>query len=295
MKDNDLHAYLIMAHDNLHVLNILLEMIDDERNHIYFHLDKKSSIDLDDIYKVKKAKFIPIINRIKVYWGNYTQIQLELALFEEAYNNGPYLYYHLLSGVDLPIKTQDYIHSFFKDNNGKEFVGFAQGINNEQDCSRKIKRLHFLTEWQRTNNIFKRIMMSSIVKYLELIVNSIYKNNDSYIYKKGANWVSITNDCCNYILQQKAFIKKHFRYSICGDEIFLQSLIFNSPFYHRCYSIKDEYEGCMRAIDWTRGSPYEWQESDFDELIYSNKLFARKITDSNIDLALIIRNHFLKH
>ena len=51
----------------------------------------------------------------------------------------------------------------------------------------------------------------------------------------------------------------------------------------------------MRAIDWTRGSPYEWKVSDFDELINSNKLFARKFTDSNIDLILKIKNYILKH
>lgn len=295
MNTNEIHAYLIMAHNNIRTLNILLEMIDDERNHIFIHIDQKSNIQFDELYKVKHARLFPIFCRQKIYWGNYSQIKLELSLFEEAYSNGPYLYYHLLSGADLPIKTQDYIHSFFKENNGKEFIGFAQGINNEQDCYRKIMRLHFLTQWKRTNNIFKKIIMSTIVKYFELIINSVHKNKSSYYFKKGANWVSITNDCCFYILQHKDFIQQHFKYSLCGDEIFLQSIIFNSPFYQKCYSINDEYEGCMRAIDWTRGSPYEWKVSDFDELINSNKLFARKFTDSNIDLILKIKNYILKH
>ncbi len=28
------------------------------------------------------------------------------------------------------------------------------------------------------------------------------------------------------------------------------------------YSEKDEYEGCMRLIDWKRGNPYVWTLAD---------------------------------
>ena len=35
---------------------------------------------------------------------------------------GNYDYYHLISGMDLPIKTQKEIHEFFENNKGKEFI-----------------------------------------------------------------------------------------------------------------------------------------------------------------------------
>ena len=50
---------------------------------------------------------------IKVYWGDISLVKVEYLLFESALSHGPYAYYHLLSGTDLPIKSQDYIHAFF--------------------------------------------------------------------------------------------------------------------------------------------------------------------------------------
>ena len=36
------HAFLIIAHNELSILNILLTMLDDSRNDIYLHLNKKA-------------------------------------------------------------------------------------------------------------------------------------------------------------------------------------------------------------------------------------------------------------
>ena len=37
----DKHAYLIMAHNNFGILEKLLMLLDDQRNDIYIHIDKK--------------------------------------------------------------------------------------------------------------------------------------------------------------------------------------------------------------------------------------------------------------
>ena len=53
-----------------------------------------------------------------VRWGDISVVDAEFALFDEAYRRGEYSYYHLLSGVDMPLKTQNYIHRFFEKNAG---------------------------------------------------------------------------------------------------------------------------------------------------------------------------------
>ena len=35
------HAYLIIAHNNFYILEKLIKLIDDKRNDIYIHIDKK--------------------------------------------------------------------------------------------------------------------------------------------------------------------------------------------------------------------------------------------------------------
>ena len=99
-------------------------MIDDERNDIYLHIDLRST----ELYKrarllcTQKARLFLLPIRNKVYWGDISQVETEYLLLETAFKQNTYAYYHLLSGVDLPIQTQDYIHSFFQINSGKEFV-----------------------------------------------------------------------------------------------------------------------------------------------------------------------------
>lgn len=91
------HAYLIMAHNEYGLLKKLLKLLDDERNDIYLHIDKKSpDISQKEISQiVKKSKFKTYKN-LKIHWGGDTQIKCELFLLQESvkYN---YDYYHILS------------------------------------------------------------------------------------------------------------------------------------------------------------------------------------------------------
>ena len=105
-------------------------MLDDERNDVYLHVDARA-VELFNQFKdfqLKKGKLIILKNRIAVHWGDLSQVEVEYRLFETALYNGPYAYYHLLSGVDLPIKTQDYIHEFFQKHAGKFFLAAAPKI-----------------------------------------------------------------------------------------------------------------------------------------------------------------------
>lgn len=279
------HAFLIIAHNELRILNILLTMLDDSRNDIYLHLDKKWKLNIQELHHPQKAKLFLTKKKMDIRWGDISSIKLEFKLFRMAYANGPYLYYHLLSGADLPIKSQNYIHEFFQKNYGKEFVGFAQGEENRIDSYNKVMKFHLFSRHFQSSN---KLLVHGRV-WLEYILNKILTRNSSVTFKKGANWVSITNECCKYVLSKEKHILKRFKYTKCGDEIFLQTIVYNSPFYERCYNVSDEYIGNQREIDWNRGYPYNWTIKDKEYLLYSNKLFARKIIEKNIDLALYIQ------
>ena len=105
------HAYLIMAHNEPEILQLLLSSLDDERNDIYVHIDRKASFDAS-VFRTLKSHFQVLPIHIDACWGDFSLVEIELALFKEAYSKGSYAYYHLLSGVDLPIKSQDYIHNY---------------------------------------------------------------------------------------------------------------------------------------------------------------------------------------
>ncbi|MBQ8429671.1 MAG: hypothetical protein IJX30_06205 [Clostridia bacterium] len=85
----DKHAYLVMAHDNFRILKKQIELLDDEKNDFYIHIDERVE-KFDSNYlleNIKKSKVKFISNR-KVFWADYTQTQTELDLIGEALNNG---------------------------------------------------------------------------------------------------------------------------------------------------------------------------------------------------------------
>lgn len=50
------HAFLIIAHNEYPVLEVLLSMLDDERNDIYLHIDKRATELFQQIKKVFNRK-----------------------------------------------------------------------------------------------------------------------------------------------------------------------------------------------------------------------------------------------
>ena len=73
---------------------------------------------------------------------------------------------------------------------------------------------------------------------------------------------------------------------------FLHSLFFDHLYIPK---LDNGFQSIMRNIDWNRGMPYTWREEDFEELINSNYLFARKF-DETVDSTIIelISDYILK-
>lgn len=116
------HAYLIMAHADWDLLKTLVSLLDYELNDIYIHIDAKVQDESIPAIVCSRSNLYVLERRIPVEWGDISQIEAEYLLFEAAYNNSHYSYYHLLSGVDLPIKTKEHIYSFFMQNRGVKII-----------------------------------------------------------------------------------------------------------------------------------------------------------------------------
>lgn len=240
-----------MAHYNYEQLQLLVNLLDSALFDIYIHIDKKSP--LPQISSKNSAIYI-LEKRIDVRWGDVSQIECELTLFEASLANGPYEYYHLLSGIDLPIKNNEYIYNFFEKNKGKEFIGFLD----ESKFKYRVEQFHFFTRYYRSNNILVRMFMRIARPLTQKIVNSICKRKFHGKFKYGPNWASITNDFCKYLVDKKNKIINDYQYTLCADEVYKQTIAFNSKFKENIFNLNGRYDGCLRLIDWKRGGPYIW-------------------------------------
>lgn len=283
------HAYLIIAHHEFEILNMLVGALDDVRNDIYIHFDKKINIlpELKTIY----ANLIILQDRLDVRWGHSSQIEVELLLFESAFNyKANYSYFHLLSGVDIPIKSQDYIHNFFMHHQGKEFIGFTQG-DTKNEIDRKVRRYHLFSDSFREEegliNHVKKVLRAVALRIQEVIG---IKRNIHIDFKKGTNWVSVTHEFVNYLLNQKHKIRDLYKMTFCCDEIFLQTVCWNSPFKNMVFDLNDSRNSSKRMINWKDNVVNNWREEDIDFLLSSSGLFARKFSFENIYLAQKIIN-----
>lgn len=275
------HAFLIMAHNNFEQLRLLIEAIDDERNDIYIHVDIKAKDFNANSISTKNAGLY-WIERKSITWGGYSQIDCELRLLNAAINSSTnYKYYHLLSGIDLPIKSQDYIHKFFDEHESKQYIGYQDKLNDKD-----LDRIKYY--WVFQEQIGRRKKVKEIILYLiqiifvKLQMFCNLKRKHDFITYKGDNWFSITHDFALYVIENSDFIKKEFSCSICADELFLHTLCKISPY---CGDIAND---SLREIDWDRGFPYTYTIDDFDMLMSSKKLFARKF-DINMDKEIVYK------
>ena len=269
------HAYLILAHNEPELLSFLVERLDDVRNDIYIHFDRKLSV-LPDIKTLHAGLYI-LKDRVDVRWADVSMLEAEYKLFHAVVDSGcQYSHHHLISGVDLPLKNQDYIHSFFAQHQGKEFVGLHQRpMNNHAD--RALHYWHpFTRSFRGSGCVFaiKRILRYLVVQTQVLLG---IRRNTTIPFHKGGQWVSITRELIDYLLEQEDRAFTIFSRTFGADEYFVPTLIWDTPFMERLFDATDESRGAMRYIGWRAdGQLIDFTLQDLPALQQTEYLFARK-------------------
>ena len=289
------HAFLIMAHADYPLLGRLLRKLDNPDNSIYIHIDAKSSFSENDANTLKNCcnfSQVKFIKRINYTWGGYSQIECMLRLLETAVqdNND---YYHYLTGIDFPTKSMEYIHNFFETNKGKEFVHFCIDDFAERFAFRFTIYHLFDEKIGKTRkgiyNFAERVV-HLLQRYILKIDRT--KKYREIVFKGGSVYSSITHSFAKYLLDKEPSVKKMFGKSYCCDEFFLQTIIYNSPYKENLYSC--EVDGIqrywnMRSIDWDRGTPYVFDIDDYKNLVTSDNLFCRKVSDKTEKQEMLVQ------
>lgn len=283
------HAYLIIAHNEPKILSILVSSLkQDSRNDVLVHIDKKVKgtvySELETAVLNGGGKICSV--RVSVSWGDFSQIRAEMALFDEA-AKGKYDYYHLLSGVDLPIKPIAEIGDFFEEHPNQVFLRCVP------DDESNMKHVRFCTDYYHfmgvrdipyIGKIWQHLHLRRLLVFIQQIMGMSRCAKDDFKMYKGDQWVSLSHDAVEYLLSRKDFIFKRFSYCCCPDEIYKHTVLMNSQFHDRVYQPECSNQNAMlRLIDWKRGIPYVWTMEEKDEILASGNFFARKFSTQKDD------------
>jgi len=271
------HAFLIIAHQDAVLLQQLVSLLDDERNGVYLLVDSKSGLDIRGL-STKRAS-LAVLPPAPVWWGGVSTIRAELSLLRTA-AAGRYHYYHLLSGADLPLVSQDSLHERLENSN-LEYVDFQS--DTEAFTLWKVAYYHTLVETPPYRRCWAYRMLDHAAVQLQAAIGVDRTRRAKTQFFHGSAFFSITHPLAEYVLDRARWVVARFRHTVTCDEVFMQTLSMRSPYRSNIAGLNGVKLGNLRYIDWEtrrahKNSPYVYRLEDYPRLRAASHvcLFARK-------------------
>jgi hypothetical protein len=274
-------AILMLAHKNLGQLDRLLNRLTKDFD-VYLHLDKKWDV---DVHHFEKYGNVFLTERYTINWGSYQQVQADAALFKMAFKKD-YDYYLLISGQDLPIKSNMEIAAFLEKNKDYSFVDYEAFPKKqwEKDFKGGKTRVVYYYGFDFKKNFVGLLAKKglALIRYFQK-KTGFERKLQPLQYYGGWNWVNLNRAAMthivNYIDNHPEFLKS-FKYTLCGDEVWIQTVLMNSDNKVKNTELRyTDWRGCLE-------NPKTLVMDHLDEMKESDALFARKFDDA-IDAEVI--------
>jgi hypothetical protein len=281
------YIYGIQCHRITNPLRFLLSVLCNNPDSIVLvHVDQKADLNpfINEFSHYLQLYFIQ--DRVNVLWGHFSQIEATFTLLKaaETYN---YSYFTLLSGDDIPLQNINLFHHYLE-NNPYEYLDLEDNLN---------YKLEPRVRYQYSQHFFKKHRTRKeylICKWHRKLFKLGFKRNDiSHIPKlyKGSQWFTLSHtaiQCIQKYLNEHPQYIETFKTSLCGDELFFHTILFNSELKDSIKTTREVSKSYLRYIDWHTGPdfPRTLNQQDFSKMQSSMMFFARKL-ESDIDLKLL--------
>ncbi|MDR0799678.1 MAG: beta-1,6-N-acetylglucosaminyltransferase [Dysgonamonadaceae bacterium] len=267
-------AILITAYRHLDQLKQIIDYFDDNYT-FYIHIDKQSQLDWTSLQAVEGKK-VSVYQKYVVRWGGVNHLKAILFLAGEALKDNENTYFHLISGQDFPAKSLDYFAAGF--DRTKDYIRINPLPRPEWPQNGGLDRIDYYNPYDCVN-------AKKIVRWMNLLVRiqkalhfkRAYPAGFPKLYG-GSTWWSLTRETLQYVMdytQNTPSTLQRMNYTFCSEELYFQTVIQNSS---RKLQVVDDN---LRYIDWVScrgGRPAFLDESDFQKIVESDALFARKFT-----------------
>jgi len=289
------HAFLITTYGHFDLLYHLLVALNHCDSLFYIHIDKKSARKAQSSKYIEEIKKFPnaviLSNNIKVNWGAFSHSQAIILLLKEAMKNTETEYFHTMSAQDFPIHNISKIFSFFEEARRQNFEYISHKPvptpTWKGDQGRDRFQYYHLNDYLNPKSKIPWIMIRIGVHLQKLLhLKRTFPEGFEQLYG-GHIWWSLSRDVITcllrYIADNPCFINR-FKHTFCSEEIIFQTIILNSPY------AKNVVNNNLRYVEMQGASPKILKAEDYEKLIHSDRLFARKMAKESAPLVKMLQN-----
>jgi hypothetical protein len=261
-------AYLIRAHYAPAQLGRLVDRLDSENAAFFIHISARTSGGTHSKMQqaVGERANVQWVERVATYYAGFSLVQSTIVGLQAIAAAEPTSHTVILSGQDYPARPTPEIEQFFQQQPGKSFVEhFALPVVDKWPGEHGgLDRIRY--------RYFERINYNTRTLRLPILRRRFPPGLQPY---GGGAWCALSHDAVRYItsfVDQKPDVVRFFRHVKIPDEIFMHTVLLNSP-------LRDTVVGNdVHYIDWSHGGahPKTLGTEDYDRILESGKLFARK-------------------
>jgi hypothetical protein len=284
-------AYIILAHDYPDQLIRLIERLTTDGAEFFVHIDKKAPAEVFDrvVAAFRYAPYVHLVPRHRVTWGRFSIVQATLEAIDEIFRQRfPCDFGIHLSGQDYPVQSNAQIFDYLAKRKDRSFLEYEQLPSgrrwlNENGGLDRVEYWHF--RWGDLTLEFPRPFPAHTThgriaaRVWEAFCRVFPRKRtlpDGLIPFGGSAFWCLTGSCLGYVHDFSARhrdVTRFFRYVNTADEVFFQTVLMNSPYRHTI--VNDD----LHYIRWPplpAPHPEVLREDDFERIVTSGQLFARK-------------------
>ncbi len=259
-------AHLIVTYTNPAQTERMIRQMQHPEFDFYIHVDAKLPIHSHEFLSQIPNVFL-IKKRIKVQWGGYSTVQAVFNSLQEILDSGrEYDFISLMSGQDYPIKSVDEMQLFFANRKGKLLMKYRAFDGEWEEGMLRIKKI-FLANYHFKGKNFLEKLLNRVLPKRKLPKGIKF-------YGSSMFW-ALSPKAVKYVLNKihsDTKLKRFFYYTFAPDEFIFQTLLMNSPF--AAYVINENCHYYKHPPK--TPSPKTFTEEDFEDIIASDRIYARK-------------------
>jgi hypothetical protein len=241
---------------------------------------------------LRELPHVVFLPRHPCHWGDFGHVRATLKGLRALLASGrPFDYVALLTGQDYPIRSNTEIRQTLSAAAGRVFMDWMPVPNDAwADGLDRFEHRHFRIGGRRfafPGTPFGRTPLNGAWTRAARALR-LYRTMPAGLQPfGGSSYWMMPADCARYVdrfVQERPDVVSFFETVLIPDEMFVQSIVLNSPFRDRV--TKND----LRWIDWSENvaHPRVLTVADYDKFVTSGALFARKF-DPAVDAAVLDR------